>query len=310
MNNLKYKNIKMNKELLKNSEILYKYDNWSDIVTIYTDGTKIRENLNNNIRTKQPESIDLKITNYCNAWCQYCHENSNIDWLHWILNIDFFKWIIPWMEVAIGWWNPLDHPWLISFLRDLKSLGIITNITINSIHLTQEKYINLTRLLIQEELVYGIGISYNSNFFDKIPNDIKNYKNAVIHVIFWLVWIKDFDILKWFKILILWYKNHWRWINYKNIKQLEYSNKLIYSLLWKEHLCFDNLAIKQLKLLDVLNPELVKDVYMWWDWENTFYVDLVKWSYSITSYKKFNMKLENTLLECYSNILKLKENIK
>lgn len=287
------------------NKILYKYDNGSDIVTILEDWTKIREHISD-INPIQPESIDFKITNYCNAWCEYCHENSTIEWKHGKLDDSFFDWVMPWLEVAIGWWNPLDHPDLISFLRKLKKRGIITNITINSIHLTQTKYIELTRQLFKENLVYWVGISYNYKFFDKIPEDIKNNKNVVVHVIMWLVALRDFKILKGYKLLVLWYKVHWRGIKHKIHTNLEMSAKVVYSLLGKEHLCFDNLAIKQLNLLKNLRTEVINDLYMWNDWENTFYIDIVKQRYSITSYKKFNLKIEKTLKECYKNILQLK----
>jgi len=40
------------------------------------------------------------------------------------------------------------------------------------------------------------------------------------------------------------------------------SAKVVYSLLGKEHLCFDNLAIKQLNLLKNLRTEVIDDLYM------------------------------------------------
>lgn len=56
-------------------EILNQYINGNTLVTIYNDGTKIRE-YNKDPQPEFPESIDLKITDYCDMGCPYCHESS------------------------------------------------------------------------------------------------------------------------------------------------------------------------------------------------------------------------------------------
>ena len=47
------------------SKILYQYKNGNYFVTIYPDGTKIRKTMDDDFIPIFPESIDLKITNYC-----------------------------------------------------------------------------------------------------------------------------------------------------------------------------------------------------------------------------------------------------
>ena len=59
--------------------IIAKYDNGNHRVTLFSDGTKIKETINpddDHFTYDFPESFDLKITDYCDAGCAYCHENS------------------------------------------------------------------------------------------------------------------------------------------------------------------------------------------------------------------------------------------
>lgn len=63
---------------MKRNNILYQYTNGSTFVTIKEDGTKIREYDERFPPSVEfPESIDIKITNYCDLNCPFCHENSN-----------------------------------------------------------------------------------------------------------------------------------------------------------------------------------------------------------------------------------------
>lgn len=55
--------------------IITKYKNGNTKVTIMNDGTKIRE-YKNLPQVQFPESIDIKITDYCNMGCNFCHESS------------------------------------------------------------------------------------------------------------------------------------------------------------------------------------------------------------------------------------------
>jgi hypothetical protein len=55
--------------------ILHQYTNGNVHVTLYEDGTKER-NYTGVANPIYPESIDVKITNYCDAGCAYCHEKS------------------------------------------------------------------------------------------------------------------------------------------------------------------------------------------------------------------------------------------
>lgn len=55
--------------------IIAKYDNGNHRVTLFSDGTKIKETINpddDHFTYEFPESFDLKITDYCDAGCAYC----------------------------------------------------------------------------------------------------------------------------------------------------------------------------------------------------------------------------------------------
>jgi hypothetical protein len=56
-------------------KILYRYENGNHRVTLFSDGTKLKETINpndNHFTYNCPESFDLKITDYCDAGCAYC----------------------------------------------------------------------------------------------------------------------------------------------------------------------------------------------------------------------------------------------
>ena len=111
-------------------KILGTYKNGNYRVIILSDGTKIRYNKEAKLIPSIPESMDIKITNYCDIGCPMCHENSTIAGSHGdILNASFIDMLHPFTELAIGGGNPLSHPDLIPFLQKCKSLKLIPSIS-------------------------------------------------------------------------------------------------------------------------------------------------------------------------------------
>lgn len=210
-------------------KLLKCYENGNHIVKILDDGTKIKETGHaeavclpgmksgykkwvpsdeDHFTYDFPENADIKITDYCDAGCAYCHENSTIKGVHGDLRriektLDSLH---AGTEMAVGGGNALAHPDLIWFLEKLKSNGVLANITINQKHL--RPYKDLICKLVAENLVHGIGVSLvdssNNDDFDFIDT-LGN--NVVIHVIAGVLDEKDFEVLKGRKILILGYKN-------------------------------------------------------------------------------------------------------
>ena len=210
-------------------KLLKCYENGNHIVKILDDGTKIKETGHaeavclpgmksgykkwvpsdeDHFTYDFPENADIKITDYCDAGCAYCHENSTIKGVHGDLRriektLDSLH---AGTEMAVGGGNALAHPDLIWFLEKLKSNGVLANITINQKHL--RPYKDLICKLVAENLVHGIGVSLvdssNKDDFDFIDT-LGN--NVVIHTIAGVLDEKDFEVLKGRKILILGYKN-------------------------------------------------------------------------------------------------------
>ncbi|HHT23450.1 MAG TPA: hypothetical protein GXZ87_09125 [Bacteroidales bacterium] len=82
------------------------YKNGNSQVTIYEDGTKVRR-YSEPLLLEFPESIDIKITNYCDLGCKFCHEMSDIAGKHADLNklLTVLQGLSPGVELAIGGWK-------------------------------------------------------------------------------------------------------------------------------------------------------------------------------------------------------------
>ena len=77
--------------------LLKKYNVQADIIVESAPSTEAFKAIKNKIRKTMdddfipifPESIDIKITNYCENNCPMCHESSNINGTHANLNHPF-----------------------------------------------------------------------------------------------------------------------------------------------------------------------------------------------------------------------------
>jgi MoaA/NifB/PqqE/SkfB family radical SAM enzyme len=139
------------------NQLLHSYKNGNYTVNLFADGTKEKFTDDNFFKADFPDSMDLKITNYCDANCPMCHENSNICGKHANLDAPFLNTLPKGIELAIGGGNPLSHPDLLPFLKRMKNSGIICNITVNEKHLLSNNA--LIDQLIEEKLVWGVGVS-------------------------------------------------------------------------------------------------------------------------------------------------------
>ena len=267
---------------------LANYKNGNTEVTIYDDGTKVR-NYEEPVEIYFPESIDVKITNFCNLNCDFCHEMSDKKGNHADLDVllETLKDFPPGIELAIGGGNPLSHPELVGFLQELKKRGFIPNITINQKHLKQYK--NLIEKLILEKLVFGVGISINSDNFEHIKPLMKITKNIVFHMIAGVNDITEIEKLRKFdycKILVLGYKKFGKgkeFFNEEVGKRLWLWNMFISYYLSQGILSFDNLAIEQLRLQKYVSEEEWQQYFMGDDFIFTMYIDAVKQQYAPSS---------------------------
>lgn len=271
-------------------KLLGRYINGNYRVSIFDDGTKVRENALNFFNPATPESMDIKITNQCDCGCPYCHEDSNPDGKHGdILGAKFIETLHPYTELAIGGGNPLCHPDLESFLYKCKELRLIPSMTVNQYHFTSE--FERIKKLCDNHLVYGLGVSL-INVTDDLLNKLAQIPNAVLHVINGVVNPDDLKKLydRGLKLLILGYKefrrgNQYFDVNHDNVMA---NQKGFYSGLREilDHfkvVSFDNLAIKQLEVKRILGEEEWSEFYMGDDGQFTMYIDMVNQEYAVSS---------------------------
>ena len=216
-----------------------------------------------------------------NVFVHNCHEQSSENGEYGkILNNPFIQKLHSGTELAIGGGAVTFHPDLIPFLQELKEKEIIPSITINQ----QEWEKSKIDYLVNNKLIYGLGVSFVS-FNDELWNEILSYPNVVIHLI---AGYHSNEVFEYFadkgaKILILGYKNWGRGKQYmeqhKETIPLKIASleEILPKLFTKcKVVSFDNLAIEQLHIRNVIGEEKWKEFYMGSDGEYTMYVDLVK----------------------------------
>ena len=262
-------------------KLLSKYRNGNYNVAIFDDGTKIRYNDLDCLIPEFPESMDMKISNYCPFNCPMCHEKSSEDGEYGkILHHPFIKTLHSGTELALGGGAVTYHPDLIPFLEELKEQGVLPNITINQREWEETKI----DYLINNQLIYGLGVSF-TNVDDEVWDKILSYPNAVVHLI---AGYHSRDVFEYFankgaKILILGYKNWGRgedyFKNYSNqiTVRIRELREILPTLFTRcKVVSFDNLSIKQLDIRTVIGEEKWKEFYMGDDGQYTMYVDMVK----------------------------------
>jgi hypothetical protein len=288
-------------------KLLGAYKNGNYNVVIFNDGTKIRKTDENEFKAEFPECMDIKITNYCNMGCPYCHEDSNTEGKHGdILNAKFIDSLHPYTELAIGGGNPLSHPDLKEFLVKLKAKKIIANMTVNQNHFLKNK--DLLKNLMNLNLIKGLGISFIKPT-DELIQALKEFPNAVLHVINGVVNYMDLKELfdNDFKILILGYKEFRRGKEFHS-EEIEYKKTIIYDKLEVivnrfKVVSFDNLALKQLNVKRLMTEEEWEKFYMGDDGKFTMYIDMVNQKFAQCSVAEKRYDLLDNIKDMFKVIL-------
>lgn len=279
--------------------LLGRYKNGNFVTTILSDGTKIRETKDDEFIPSFAENMDVKICNYCDMGCKFCHEGSTINGKFGnILNEKFIDTLYPYQEVAIGGGDATSHSDLIPFLQKLKKKKVIANMTVNQIHF--EKKQELIKKLVDEKLIYGLGVSLvnpTKHFIELI----KQYPNAVIHVINGVLEPSDIKALENnnLKMLILGYKHLRRGNEYFETKQNDIQTKQQWLYENLEDIIqkftvvsFDNLAIEQLDVKRLLTQEEWDEFYMGDDGKVTYYIDMVERKFAQSSTAPFDKRYD------------------
>lgn len=287
------------------NNIIAKYKNGDTIVTLYDDGTKIRD-ISNGTFAEYPESIDVCITRWCDAGCAFCHESSTTRGKHGDLQptIDLIKQLPRGVEIAIGGGHPLAHPDFDNFVKELSQHGIICNVTINEKHFHKE----LSRIekLVGDKYIYGVGYSYSN-----VPCEW-DYEHLVQHVITGTTSYHDLDritqVCK--KVLLLGFKKYtgrgdifYRKKNEEVDKNIRSWYAGLFYAVRKAHISFDNLAISQLSPERLFaNPEDFDKVYMGKDGSYSMYIDAVRQEYSVSSTGVERYKYTKNIKDMFFNV--------
>lgn len=291
-------------------ELLGRYKNGNFFTTILSDGTKIRETEDDEFVPAFAENMDIKICNFCDMGCPFCHEGSTTDGKFGdILNEKFINTLHPYQEVALGGGDATSHPDLIPFLQKLKEKKVIANMTVNQIHFENKQ--DLIRKLVDEKLIYGLGVSLVSptkNFIELI----KQYPNAVIHVINGVLSPSDVYALENnnLKMLILGYKHLRRGNDYfeSDMADIKVKQHWLYGNLESvlngfKVMSFDNLAIEQLNVRRLMSDEEWNEFYMGDDGQMTYYIDMVERKFARSSTAAFDKRYD--LLDSVDDMFKV-----
>lgn len=275
------------------ARLLGEYQNGNCTVRIYDDGTKVRETPDDKFVASFPESMDVKITNQCDMGCPWCHENSLPNGKHGDINVAFIDTLKPYTEIALGGGNPLAHPGLEALLVRLSERKVIANMTVSQHHFETQQ--ELIKRLVDNDLIKGLGVSLNKAT-PEFVEAVKSYSNSVVHVINGIVSVEELIRLVGCKILILGYKNFRRGRSYYS-KEVEAKKDELHLTLpsimrYFKVVSFDNLAIEQLGLQDMLSPSQWDEFYMGDEGQFTMFIDLVekKFARNSTSEERFDLK--------------------
>lgn len=288
-------------------KLLHKYKNGNYWVELYEDGTKVRYTEEDEFISQFPENIDIKVTNYCDAGCAWCHEGSTVKGKYGHIDYKFLDTLRPGTELAIGGGNPLSWDLLVPFLEKMKEKGIICNITINQLHFMRDG--GLVDELVKRDLVKGIGVSFMS-YSDDLVEKLKRYEHVVLHVINGVVSLNQLRKLygHGLKLLILGYKYLRRGEEYYS-ESVERRKKELYDNIHEvlrgfKIVSFDNLGIKQLNVKRFMLKEEWEERYMGDDGKFTMYIDLVEGEFakSSTSLKRYK------IMDCIDDMFEVVKN--
>jgi len=305
-----------------NATELARYQNGNCEVVLYSDGTKIREWPDGEEPAPEmPESVDLKITNWCDGECTWCSEDSTEGGRDASLSTisEMLKGANRGMEVALGGGDPMSHIGLYShgwclgdntILEQLSLNGLVANLTVNAKH--AERWAVRALALKQLGLLHGIGLSYHRGMVEEMKCLLTD--DTVVHLIHG-VHLPD-DLAACFeagfkKFLLLGYKDKRR-ARYNHLRRaLDYCHAMQD---WKESLpymipgeylytlSFDNLALEQLDVQSLVSPEVWQESFMGPDGRFTMYLDAVEDAFAASSNHPLRPREGRTLREMFAEV--------
>ncbi len=271
------------------------YENGNYTVTIYDDGTKVRETDENEFIPEFAECIDDNLSYKCNVVCKFCYLNCNPKGKEADLKsentLKFLDSLKPYTEIALNL-NNYEMKGLKYFLTETKKRNIIANVTVNIKIIDLEYLLDLKK----NNLIHGIGVSISdfNNLDKELILRLSKIDDIVFHLVAGIVTANDMIKLSEIanlKVLILGYKNIGKGEtllknNFSIINNINLIKNNINGLKnFFKVMSFDNLAVKQLNLKEAFK-DIFDDYYMGDDGQFTYYVDLVYNTFSKSSLDK------------------------
>ena len=320
---------------------LASYKNGNYNVVLLSDGTKIRYGEDGiEFNAEFPESVDLNITDWCDIGCSFCYRGCTENGKHFRFDEKYldsldFK---PGMEIALGGGSPIKHPDLDKFCEYFTKRGCIPNITVHwsSMAIVEGGDLRHLQRLQSDGLLRGIGVSVPDLYDAQIMRVMKYHlDNTVAHVIAGIV--DTNAVYQWYKsgipVLVLGYKDMGRgkidntedgieiWNEIFNLRDFVHglidNNIPDFESVYgpvpesvKPIISFDNLALKQMELQEVLPKEKWEELYMGDDGLDgnltsaSMYMDLVSKTYSRNSIdgKSYRIEDNQTVSQMFSNL--------
>lgn len=288
---------------------IHEYQNGDFIVEIYDDGTKQRKTHVPIATAKAafPDSIDIKITNFCDKACIDYAENSvcagNIAN---IIHNNLITDIKPYTEVSIIDCNPLAHPALVKFIEDLSAKHIDVNLTINQKLLVDDiNNVGIVYELVAKRLIRCLTIPLTDSTDTSLCPLRKVFSNIIVEVVNGIVTSTELDNLSNhdLSLMIVGFNKKVRTgcIRYNdhgidnatieaNVKMLKDRLLSMPENAFKT-IGFDIIAAEQLNVKDLLN---VTDYYIHDDGKHSMYIDFVAGEYSKLNTDVYKQKIPVT----------------
>lgn len=296
------------------------YQNGNATISIDTDGTRIIQfPSDEKLNLEYPLNIDIRLSNRCplgfnpktgKAVCTFCHESARTDGI--VGDIERLKNILDTqlpkdfaIELAVGVNEML--PEIADFFAWATQRGFIINATVNQLTVSSNRQsTQYVTKLIQDGNIKGLGLSFrNVETFTKVPKEIIEYSNTVVHVI---AGIDDIEEVKKLsgssigvkKVLVLGEKEFgFNVDSFHNSERIQ--NRKIW--LWKIHelfklfdvVSFDNLALEQLKVKRFFLDE--KDWETTYQGEHSFYINAVDGYFAPSSRSYYKVGFDKTTIQ-------------
>lgn len=294
------------------------YQNGNTTTVIYDDGTKIHATGDDEFRFQFAESCDIQISQRCDNGCEFCYAGCSPTGKHGdLISWKFLHTMHPYTEIAINLQFPTP-PNLMEFLYTMKAQNVFVNVTINQKHFMSSYGRQFVKFLVTMNLIKGIGISLIDPTEDGFLDAVKEFPNAVVHVIAGVVKQADIKYMmdKGLKLLILGYKHKGRGNNFYKDHMYNIEAKIYHLeqdiMRLTDHfevVSFDNLALEQLHMRDKLSDEEWEVFYAGDDGTVTFYIDLVNGTFARSSLSEIYYPIgELTIDEMFQVIRKEVEN--